>query len=147
MSEGREKLDTFVAQQPLAFEEPKDLVSEQFFRSDRIDVRQRQPRTIPIPKPASRKGMQVWVWLDQAPKGLRNRDDTGASVVITHSFSHQLLDRLEGKSGDISEKLPSVHKVGPKHLWDREYPQAVADIFEQFVFEKGGESGGPVRVT
>ena len=43
--------------------------------------------------------------------------------------------------------LPVAHEERPQHLWQSEGEQFVSDVFQKLVFEKGGKSGGPLRVT
>jgi hypothetical protein len=38
------------------------------------------------------------------------------------------------------------HQEGPEHFWQGEGPQ-MPDVFEQLVFEKGGESGGALGIA
>jgi len=40
-----------------------------------------------------------------------------------------------------------MHEVDPEHLWQGEGDEAMADVFENFVFEKCGESGGALGIA
>ena len=69
------------------------------------------------------------------------------SVVVACGFAHQLVDGFVGEPCELGEKLTISHEEGPEHFWHGESPHGVPDVFEQLVFEKGGESGRTFRIA
>ena len=67
--------------------------------------------------------------------------------MVTGGFAHQLVDGLITKANEISEELALIHEIRSKHFWNRESPQAMADVFQKLVLEKGGKGGCPLRIT
>jgi hypothetical protein len=91
--------------------------------------------------------MDVWMCTDRVAKCLRDGNDAGTGSRVTGDFAHQLLDGLVSKASEISQELSLVHEVRPKHLWDRERPERMADVFQKLILEKSGESGGAFCIT
>ena len=81
------------------------------------------------------------------PKCLRHGDDPGTGFWVTGGFAQQLVDGLISKENEISEQLASVHEIRSEHFWNRESPQAMADVFQKLILEQGGKGGGPLGVT
>jgi len=98
----REQLNAFVTQESLALQQMNYFVSEQLLGSDGIDVGDRQPLTLIIPKPTRGKSMQVRMWLDETSKGLRYGHDTGAGFAVAGGLEHQLLDGFVCESSELS---------------------------------------------
>ncbi|GMR23811.1 MAG: hypothetical protein BMS9Abin37_2283 [Acidobacteriota bacterium] len=87
------------------------------------------------------------MYVQNTPKRLRHSDDPGTGFVVAGGFAQQLVDGLLGKANEISEQLASVHEIRMEHFRDRESPQAVADVFQELVLEKGGKGGRSLGVT
>ena len=106
-----EQLNAFVTQESLALQQVQYFVSEQLLGSDGIDVGDRPPLTLLIPKPTRGKSMQVRMWLDETSKGLRYGHDTGAGFVVAGGLEHQLLDGFVCESSELPQKLPVAHEI------------------------------------
>jgi len=74
-------------------------------------------------------------------------DDAGTGFVIADSIAHHLVDGLISEANEIPEELASEHEIRPEHFWNRKAPQAMADVFQELIFEKGGKGSGSLRVT
>ena len=106
-----QQLNAFVTQESLALQQVQYFVSEPLLGSDGIDVGDRQPLTLLIPKPTRDKSMQVRMWLDETSKGLRCGHDTGAGFVAAGGLEHQLLDGFVCESSELPQKLPVAHEI------------------------------------
>ena len=89
----------------------------------------------------------MWMGLQHGAKGLRDTDDAGPSAVVACGVAHQLVDCFVGEPCELGEKLTISHEEGAQHFWQGERPHGVPDVFEQLVFEKGGESGRTFRIA
>ena len=87
------------------------------------------------------------MYVQNTPKCLRHGDDPRAGFVVTGGFAHQLVDGLVSKAHESSEQLASVHEERSEYFWNRESPQAMADVFQEFVFEKSGKGCCALRIT
>lgn len=85
--------------------------------------------------------------LQKRAKALGDTDDAGPSADVAGGFAHQLVDGFIGEPCEIGKKLAMSHEEGPEHLWQGERPHGVADVFEQLILEKGGESGRTFRIA
>jgi hypothetical protein len=122
-------------------------MAEQLLGGVGVDVGNGNPLSVGIPKASRDKAVSVGGRLQERAKGLRDTNDAGSSVFIARGFAHELLDGLIGESCEIGEQLAVSHEERPQHFGQGESPQAVADVFEQLILEKGGESGRPLRIA
>ena len=91
--------------------------------------------------------MSMWMYVQDTSERLWYGDDTGTGFVIADSLAHQLVDGLVSEANEISEQLALEHKIGPEHFWNRKSPQAMTDVFQELILEKGGKGGRPFGVT
>ncbi len=87
------------------------------------------------------------MYVQNTPKCLRHGDHAGTGFVVTGGLAHQLVDGLVSEANEISEELALKHKIRPERFWNRETPQAMSDVFQELILEKGGKGGRPLRVT
>ncbi len=64
----------------------KDFEAKQLLGSNGIDIRNREPLTVLIPKPTRGEAVTVRMWIQNIAKGLRYRDHAGASFVVASRF-------------------------------------------------------------
>ena len=91
--------------------------------------------------------MSMRMYVHNTPKCLRHGDDAGTGFVVTDGLAHQLMDGLISEANEITEELAPEHEVRSEHFGNRKSPQAMADVFQKLVFDKGGESGRTFRIT
>jgi len=89
----------------------------------------------------------VGMGLQERAEGLRDANDTGSSVFVSRGFAQELFDGLVGETCEIGKQGAVSHEEGPQHFWQGEGPQTMPDVFEQLVFEKGGEGGGALGIA
>ena len=81
--------------------------------------------------------MSMGMYVQNTPKCLRHGDHPGTGFVVTGGLAHQLVDGLTSDANEISEQLASVHEIGSEHFWDRESPQAMADVLQKLIIGVG----------
>src|SRR3972149_7357310 len=128
-------------------EEAENLESKQLLGSVGIDVGNGNPQSVGIPKASRSKAVRVGIGLQERAEGLRDANDTGSSVFVSRGFRQELFDGLIGETCEIGKQGAVSHEEGPQHFWQGEGPQTMPDVFEQLVFEKGGESGGALGIA
>jgi hypothetical protein len=147
ISKREEQVQAFVAQEVFTLQQVKYFVREQLLRGVGIDIGDRQPLTVLVPDPTRGDAMSMRMHVQNTPKRLRHGDHPGTGFVVTGGLAHQLVDGLISEANEISEELASVHEIRSEHFWNRESPQAMDDVFQKLVLEKGGKGGCPLRVT
>ena len=83
----------------------------------------------------------------QRSEGHKRRRLIAESFCVARGFADELFDGLVAESSEIGEQLAVSHEERPQHFRQGESPQAVANIFDKLIFEKGGESGRTLRIT
>ena len=98
----QEKLHALLADQLLALEEAKHLVSEQLLGGVRSYVGDRDEAIVAGPAAPGHEGVDVRVWIDAVAEGLDDRDHAGSQIGLFDGGAHELADGLPGEAGQAT---------------------------------------------
>jgi hypothetical protein len=147
ISKGIQQLDALVVQESFPLQQVENLESKQLLGSVGINVGNGNPLSLSAPEASGGTAVHVGMGLQERAEGLRDTNDAGSSVFVAGGFAKELLDGLVGETCEIGKQAAVSHEEGPQHFWQREGPQTMPDVFEQLVFEKGGEGGGALGIA
>ena len=123
-------------------------MAEERFRHPMVEIGHGHPLAGGVPSASRTKSMNMRVKSRPIAESLHDGDHSWVKAVFFEGGSvHELSYRLEGTTGELSQKLAVMEEVHSEHLWDRKNPHRVRNVFEQFVGEKRSERGGSFGVT
>lgn len=123
-------------------------MAEELFCHPMVEIGHGHPLAAGVPAASRTKSMNVGVKSRRFPESLHDGDHSRVKALFFECGRvHELSYRLVGTTGELAQKLAVMEEVHSEHLGDGENPHGVRNVFEHFIGEKRGESGGSFGVT